>query len=388
MRIAFLSEHPCEVGAFSGIPYHMSAAIRESCEYFVYIQVPSYDYATVMRGGEQGLRELQRIGQFATECLRDLTVDLVVCQGASMLPFLETDKFVVHWHDAMWLGLLQLEFDEFRLRYPLLYEWDRRVLENSDLVAYAADWVRDLAIAHYQIAPGKVHVVPFGANVQPLTRQTVTRTIEERRRDLCRLAFLGIDWVRKGLPLAYEVLTRLNVSGVPAELSVVGCEIPKVSLRSTLRHYSGYRRFNSIERFRYDFHRDKKIHNIGFVAKDDPKQYQELSRVLCATHFLLHPASFECFGIALAEANAFGVPVIATDQYGPKTIVRTGINGALYPPSEYAARTAAFIEDCMNNYDAYNTLAMGAFDEYEGRLNWLSGFERICELIPGSTLFS
>ena len=42
------------------------------------------------------------------------------------------------------------------------------------------------------------------------------------------------------------------------------------------------------------------------------------------SHFLSHPADFECFGIALTEANTFGIPVIAIKKHRPKIIIRDG----------------------------------------------------------------
>lgn len=49
--------------------------------------------------------------------------------------------------------------------------------------------------------------------------------------------------------------------------------------------------------------------------------HAEAMAQLAGAHMLLHPSSFETFGIVLAEAAALGVPVVATRSGGPQSIV-------------------------------------------------------------------
>jgi glycosyltransferase involved in cell wall biosynthesis len=45
------------------------------------------------------------------------------------------------------------------------------------------------------------------------------------------------------------------------------------------------------------------------------------------------PSVAEAFGLALVEAMACGLPVIACDAHGPAEIVRDGESGWLIPPT-------------------------------------------------------
>ncbi len=53
---------------------------------------------------------------------------------------------------------------------------------------------------------------------------------------------------------------------------------------------------------------------------------------LASADVFCQPSMHEGFGIAIVEAMAFGLPVIATDSGGPRDFVRTGENGFLVQP--------------------------------------------------------
>ena len=74
----------------------------------------------------------------------------------------------------------------------------------------------------------------------------------------------------------------------------------------------------------------------GFVA--DPAVF------LSAAHALVHTAAEEPFGLALLEAMAQGLAVIAPDSGGPKEIVTPGETGLLLPPGDATALAEALCE--------------------------------------------
>jgi glycosyltransferase involved in cell wall biosynthesis len=358
MKIIYASEHSRDdINAFSGIPFHMSRAFDEAVDHIEYIQTPLYDLNLVKSKDKKGIEELKNIGQLLSQILENKDADAVVCQGSSMIPFLKTDKLVILWHDSTWLGLTNMDFQDFKMTYPTLYEWDYRVLERCDVICFAAEWLRDQTLTYYDISPKKVHVIPFGANLTPTLGEDVDKLIKQRSNSRCQVTFLGVNWQRKGLMLAYEVMIGLRAQGIPTTMNVIGCEVPTD--------------------FPSDFHEDEDVRNYGFLSKDRSSQRALLQEILRNSHFLLHPANFECFGIALAEANAFGVPAIATNNHGPKTIIRDGYNGKLFERSEYVAKAVDFIKYQMEEYEDYRKLASTAFLYQRNYLNWSTGVQRI-----------
>lgn len=61
---------------------------------------------------------------------------------------------------------------------------------------------------------------------------------------------------------------------------------------------------------------------------------KDMPRVLAGMDMLVHPASHEPFGRALAEAMAAGKPVVAVNSDGPRELIEDGVSGLLVPPDD------------------------------------------------------
>jgi glycosyltransferase involved in cell wall biosynthesis len=72
----------------------------------------------------------------------------------------------------------------------------------------------------------------------------------------------------------------------------------------------------------------------------------DMARLLPHLDLLVHPAYMEGLGVALLEAAACGVPIVATKAGGIPEIVQDGINGRLIEPGD-AAALAAGINDLL-----------------------------------------
>ena len=66
-----------------------------------------------------------------------------------------------------------------------------------------------------------------------------------------------------------------------------------------------------------------------------------LARIYAAADLLVWPAIQEAYGMALLEAQAAGLPVLAGDAGGVPDIVRHGSTGVLVPEGDAGAFTAA-----------------------------------------------
>ena len=77
---------------------------------------------------------------------------------------------------------------------------------------------------------------------------------------------------------------------------------------------------------------------VRFAGETSP---QALPQVYAACDLLVWPAVNEAYGMALLEAQASGLPVVAGASGAVPEIVRDGVTGALAAPGEPAAFTAA-----------------------------------------------
>lgn len=88
---------------------------------------------------------------------------------------------------------------------------EQSALNRASAVIYCSEW-RNSAIKDYGISREKVHVVPYGANIDsaPTKEQIVDYVGKRSESNVCKLLFLGVDWQRKGGEIAYNTMLELN----------------------------------------------------------------------------------------------------------------------------------------------------------------------------------
>ncbi len=220
-------------------------------------------------------------------------------------------------------------------------------LQNHTLTVFSSDWARAAAANDYQIAPDRMAVVPFGANLaDPPDRASVETWIDARRREPFRLLFVGKEWIRKGGPDALALVRALRELGQPASLDIVGCS-PVLDAKDRAH---------------------ARVH--GFIDHSQPAGAERFHALLREAHVLLFLSRAEAYGIALCEAAAFGVPAYALRVGGIPTIVRHGENGWLGETPFHAATAAAALAAAWRSPTHYRRIALAARTDYETRLNW------------------
>ena len=161
------------------------------------VQVPFYEDLT----GELRTR-LAEIGRVASRLVAQARPDVILCQGTSAIPGLVTDKPIAFWHDTTWFGMKRLSPRAFRAKYPVQAEWDETVLRKARLAIFASEWAAAGAREAYGVREDRFAVVPFGANLESDWSPAEAVCAVNRRGSIapCELAFIGVDWRRKGLP--------------------------------------------------------------------------------------------------------------------------------------------------------------------------------------------
>jgi len=227
------------------------------------------------------------------------------------------------------------------------------VARRIDGVCLGSEWACEDAVRVFSAEfPGvdfasKMHVTPLGSNWVPSkSREQVLETVARRSTDGLELLYLGVDWVRKGGPLAVEVATRIRDAGHKVRLHVVGCrpEIASEAMDVVTVH--------------------------GPLYRSDAAQAATLTELFERSHFLVVPTQAECYGIAFAEAQAFALPPVSRAVDALPTVIKDGVTGLLLgadaPASAYVERILALHADRA----AYVRMATAARDRYESLLNW------------------
>jgi glycosyltransferase involved in cell wall biosynthesis len=360
---------------WSGLGFYMARALEQqsnTLEYLGplrvsrpwYVWTKKQMYTRVLKKNYLTNREPRVVTGFARQASRKLArvaVDVVFSPGTVPIAYLESDQPIVFWTDSAFAGMVDF--------YPEFTSLCRETLDNGSaieaaalkraaLAIYSSDWAAQTAIREYGIAETKVHVVPFGANIDEAPTLDLVRTmVATRSTTICKLLFLGVSWFRKGGDIAVEVARELNAAGLPTELLVVGC---KPRIPGPMPDFVRYR---------------------GTISRSSPTRLKQLKELMAESHFLLLPSRADCTPVVFGEANAFGVPCLATRVGGISSIIRDGANGATFARD---APVSSYCDYILNNFTSrirYQDLALSSFREYETRLNWSVAGRAVTELM-------
>jgi glycosyltransferase involved in cell wall biosynthesis len=294
-----------------------------------------------------GLRIAKYCSKVATERLAHQSFDVIFAPtGEAEIAFLETDIPIVLLGDATYGALCDY--------YPMFSNLTKRsraeldqveslALQKASLAIYDSQWAADSAINYYHAAPNKVHAIASGANFVQYPPPEIVQ--HRKKTGRCRLLFIGANWERKGGAIAFETLLKLEEMGIEAELLVCGSNPPPEFVHERMKILPFLNKANEVER----------------------KQFEDL---FLTSDFLILPTRSECYGNVLCEANAYGLPAIATNTGGVPSIVREGENGFLLPLEARGEDYARVIARAYQDEQAYEALIKSSRAAFDERLNW------------------
>ncbi len=231
---------------------------------------------------------------------------------------------------------------------------ERNVVEHARACIFSSTWAAASAVKDYQASSDRVHVVPFGANLDTLPDRDTFASSE--MAGTCRLLFVGVNWTRKGGDLAVAVLDRLSDFGINAQLDVVGAKPPRSSRRARVIYH-------------------------GELDKNKKSDVAKLRELYAKASFLLVPSRQEAFGIVFCEASAFGVPSLTTDTGGIGGAVENGVNGFRLDAKAGPMSYASLINEYWSDPTKYLGLRRTTMRWSAEQLSWARWGERVGEII-------
>lgn len=374
MKIAYLSVFdPLKITSWSGCSYFLAKSFVEdhgvSLDYVgplalknsIRFRLKNHFYHLFGKNylptvEPKALREFARQ---ASAAIDKSSVDFVLSLDAPPIAYLETKRPIVYFWDCTFLG--NLEYPWFKnlaaesIRHG--HDMEQRALDKCRYAVFSSDWAGRTAIEGYHVDEAKLKIAPLGANlVCTRTINDVRQLIDARPTDKCRLLFIGIDWIRKGGDVAYNVAKELNARGLDTQLTIVGCQ-PQIS--------------EPLPSF---------VKSLGFINKFEGENYKILEKHLGEAHFLLVPSIAESFGTVFCEASSFGTPSLARSIGGIPSAVRNDSNGRLFAKDAPISEYCDYILNCFEDYSKYKLLAVSSFNEFQARLSWKSTSRLILDL--------
>jgi sucrose synthase len=114
---------------------------------------------------------------------------------------------------------------------------------------------------------------------------------------------------------------------------------------------------------------------IRWVEKQSYKNFNgELYRYIADKKgIFVQPALFEAFGLTVIEAMTSGLPTFATQNGGPREIIKHGVSGFHIDPDhgQEASKTLThFFRKCKNNPEYWNEISRGGILRVEEKYTW------------------
>ncbi|MGP4012829.1 glycosyltransferase family 4 protein [Streptomyces sp. 4N124] len=186
---------------------------------------------------------------------------------------------------------------------------ERTVLRAVPAVIATSDWAVRRLVSHHGLAPERVHVAAPGADIAPLASGT---------DGVSRLLCVAAVTPRKGQHRLVEALAA--VADLPWSCVCVG------GLGSDPEYVAGLR--SLIARYGLE---DR-------LVLAGPQAGAELDASYASADLMVLTSYAETYGMAVTEALARGIPVLATDVGGlPEAVGRApdgGVPGILVPPED------------------------------------------------------
>lgn len=364
MRIAFVSTFDAkDVLNWSGTPFYMSTALEKEARIdyigplkhkinplFKLKQYYQKMFLGYRNSGRYHQETLKYYSAQVAKKLAQLDAEAILAPLIQPIAFLESNKPIILWTDALYAGLLGFYSNANNSNAKSITEGNlvtQECLSRCRLTIFSSAWAANTARELYGISREKIKIVPYGANIDSHPDQDeITKIVKNRSQQKIKLLFLAKDWHRKGGDIALAVAKELHETGHAVELTIIGNHLQHLKAKLPYVNY------------------------LGFVTKKTTRGRETLSQLLSESHFLILPSRADACPMVLAEANAFGLPCITTSVGGIRTAIKDGENGQTFSLFATTQDYCNFIVNQMTHRQDYEKLAFSSYHEYLTRLNW------------------
>ncbi len=209
-----------------------------------------------------------------------------------------------------WKGLIFKYYSKF---------WMPKILNSADAIMVSSfDYIESSdAVAVYRANPEKWHELPFGVDLDRFAPREKPKDLFEKielSSELPTVLFVGgMDMAHhfKGVPVLLRALSKLKKNETPVQCILVG----DGDLRADFEMQTKVSGLSGLVKF------------VGKVTNEELPEFYNLADL-----FVLPSVSqAEAFGMVLLESMASGVPVVASDLPGVRSVARDG--GVLVRPN-------------------------------------------------------
>ena len=247
---------------------------------------------------------------------------------------------------------------------PMRTLTEEELIAKSDCVIASTPYEFDDLLDHYGAMPERLCLSPPGidhAIFKPGDRREARRWLGTTADPI--VLYVGRIQAHKGIDVALRAVAAIE----RAHLTVIGGPSGQ----------DGHNELTALHRLANDLGVRDRVH---FLA---PQPHDQLAAAYRAADVLVVPSRSESFGLVAAEAQACGLPVVATRVGGLSYVVEDGVSGILvdpHKPEEYTKALRKILEDP----DLAERLAVGGITKAKS-FSWSATADRLLELYRGIT---
>ncbi len=204
-------------------------------------------------------------------------------------------------------------YRESNSAYAYMRPLFKRVFGRLDGRIFVSQAVQESITRYF---PGDYVVIPNGIDYARFSSPTI-QPIERFNDGRPNILFVGRMEKRKGFRHLIRAFPYIKSEIPDARLIVAGAYDDKD--KAPFLRYARTHKLHG-------------VHFVGRVSSEDLARYYRTATVFCAPS-----TGFESFGIVLLEAMAAGVPIIASDIAGYRSVLENGKGGLLVPPGDEQA---------------------------------------------------
>jgi glycosyltransferase involved in cell wall biosynthesis len=223
------------------------------------------------------------------------------------------------------------------------FQWNKSTYHAATAIVTWCQWAKDSLVSDYGVSAEKVTVIPPGVDLEQWNFRR-DKTVHQIPKNSLRLLFVGGDFARKG---GYTLLQAFR-NGLNQD-----CTLDIITKDTSLE-----RELAGIESIQ--------VH-CGLTPNSQP-----LQELYAQADIFVFPTQADCLPIAVLEAMAGGLPIIATDVGALREQVEHGVNGLIVPPSDPTALISAV--HTLNDETKRTTMAAAsrriAEERFDARRNY------------------
>lgn len=222
----------------------------------------------------------------------------------------------------------------------------RQVYAKARFILPWSNLVKNSLVEDYGVGSSKLDVVPPGVDLDILTKNGTGSGNGDKKGAHVNILFVGADFQRKGGDLLMTVAARREFEH---------CNFHIVTNNTVI----------------------KNSHNI-FIHTDVKPNSEQLMKLYKSADVFVLPSRADLSPNVIAEAMAFGLPVVASDVGAVSELVQHGKNGYLVPVNDEES-FACRLEELATDRQERNRMGRQARKYAEDKLDMRMNAERILD---------